>query len=308
MSTGQDEEQEHKQEDTQSDTDDLLVHSGADNIPKDAVWKKPGRHQTKRKWNEALNATARRDKEYIYGNYDKYYGYRSIVEDNRVKAIKRVKAELKGKAWLDIGCNNGQLTTVLATAMEARTILGIDIDGRLIERARKMMKKTEIPSSSYFPLSCFAGFGGLPVPSPPTITFETANIVNNRHNIPLPQSGTFDVVLCLSCSKWIHLNYGDEGLRAAFLRIYDLLSSGGLFVFEPQPWKSYLKTGAKIKDKVVLGNRYKLKMRPDSFDAHLKNLGFEMVRKLLPEPLLPEGKGDGTTGFKERELLMYRKK
>lgn len=45
----------------------------------------------------------------------------------------------------------------------------------------------------------------------------------------------------LSITKWIHLNDGDEGIRAFFRRVYDCLRPGGAFVLEIQPWNSYGK-------------------------------------------------------------------
>lgn len=52
---------------------------------------------------------------------------------------------------------------------------------------------------------------------------------------------SFDVVLCLSTIKWVHFTFGDVGVKALFLKVHEQLVSGGLFVFEPQPWKSYKK-------------------------------------------------------------------
>ncbi|KAL9998540.1 putative RNA methyltransferase bin3, bin3-type S-adenosyl-L-methionine binding protein [Helianthus debilis subsp. tardiflorus] len=44
----------------------------------------------------------------------------------------------------------------------------------------------------------------------------------------------------LSVSKWIHLNWGDEGLITLFSKVWRLLKPGGIFILEPQPWKSYV--------------------------------------------------------------------
>jgi len=45
----------------------------------------------------------------------------------------------------------------------------------------------------------------------------------------------------LSVAKWIHLNWGDEGLVRLFRKVFQQLVVGGLFVLEPQEWASYKK-------------------------------------------------------------------
>ena len=47
--------------------------------------------------------------------------------------------------------------------------------------------------------------------------------------------------MCLSVTKWIHLNFGDLGIKRLFKKVYNSLRVGGYFVLEPQDWKSYKK-------------------------------------------------------------------
>lgn len=48
-----------------------------------------------------------------------------------------------------------------------------------------------------------------------------------------------EVILCLSVTKWIHMNWGDSGVKDMFKKVNQLLLPGGVFVLEPQPWSSY---------------------------------------------------------------------
>lgn len=56
------------------------------------------------------------------------------------------------------------------------------------------------------------------------------------------QKPLFDTIVMLNTTKWIHLNWGDAGLKQAFKRIAAQLNPGGCFILEAQGWPSYTKS------------------------------------------------------------------
>jgi 7SK snRNA methylphosphate capping enzyme len=81
-----------------------------------------------------------KDKKYSFGNYNRFYykKYLEALKDERLGVIK--KEWFIGKRCLDIGCNDGTLTLMLAMEYEPKLIEGIDIDYRLIKTAVKNLK------------------------------------------------------------------------------------------------------------------------------------------------------------------------
>eukprot|EP00850_Spirogloea_muscicola_P014350 SM000102S09208 [mRNA] locus=s102:231854:235360:- [translate_table: standard] len=79
---------------------------------------------------------------YKYGNYASYYGYRVGGDMELDPRVEFVRSEwVTGKACLDIGCNVGSLTVAIAERLEAASMLGIDIDHSLVNRARSNLRK-----------------------------------------------------------------------------------------------------------------------------------------------------------------------
>ncbi len=77
---------------------------------------------------------------YGFGNYVKYY-YNRYLEAFKNTSTKILEEEwIKGKKCLDIGCNGGTLTLIIAIIYQPEIIQGIDIDPSLIKRAINYMK------------------------------------------------------------------------------------------------------------------------------------------------------------------------
>ena len=123
-------------------------------------------------------------KTFLYGNYNRYYGYRNpnSLEDSRVKFFQ--PEWFKDKDVLDIGCNIGNVTLQVAREFGPRRVLGIDIDSVLIRTANKYLRcciqeqvSTKSSMSADFPMS-FALCRG-PISSSGCPTQEDGNFPYN---------------------------------------------------------------------------------------------------------------------------------
>jgi len=85
----------------------------------------------------------------------------------------------------------------------------------------------------------------------------------------------YDTIIAFSVTKWVHLNFGDDGLKRFFRRIYRTLTPGGKLLLEPQPWSSYRIKRRMTKD---LMETYKnIQLKPTDFVSYLlsTDVGFE---------------------------------
>ena len=120
---------------------------------------------------------------------------------------------------------------------------------------------------------------------------------------PAALAARFDVVCCFSTSKWIHLNWGDEGLQRLFVRAHACLRPGGLFLLEPQPWSSYRKRAGLTP--LIKRNYETIRLRPEGFCAYLTSeaVGFASARPI--EVAYGEEVGDN---FRRRPLIVCEKR
>lgn len=113
--------------------------------------------------------------------------------------------------------------------------------------------------------------------------------------------------MCLSTSKWVHLNGGDGALRRLFRRVHALLRPGGLFVFEPQPWSSYRKRSGLTP---TIRHHYEtIAIRPSGFIRLLvEEVGFTSCETLKVPYERSEAKfAQGARGGARRPLLVLVK-
>lgn len=115
----------------------------------------------------------------------RYYGYRNQHSevDLRLLCFSNHRELFENKDILDIGCNIGHITLSIARDFEAKSVIGIDIDNKLIKIARKnvrhYVKSSETPpytddgtqtdnntekSSEFFPISMPILYGPIKIP------------------------------------------------------------------------------------------------------------------------------------------------
>lgn len=272
---------------------------------------------------EALKKKKKRKDFAPFGNYRSYYGYRvgnNVEEDPRFKVLRREWFE--DKDCLDIGCNSGLITINIAKKFLCRTILGIDIDRERINDAVWHLKhiankeKTRIDCLKVSKSKVVEGVNDLkcaescltsPVDTRMTsssvernlydiVSFRCENFVSSWRALPLEY---YDTIVCLSVTKWVHLNWGDEGLIILFAKMWRLLHPGGILVLEPQPWESYYKN--RLTTETTQINYSKIRLKPEGFqEILLDKIGFRTV-----EHVTSSVKG-ATVGF-DRPVLVFRK-
>ncbi|XP_046992897.1 7SK snRNA methylphosphate capping enzyme-like [Schistocerca americana] len=265
--------------------------------PSGAVCKnRPGGNQQKKGGNDARPNFREKDARFQYGNYTRYYGYRNPMheEDSRLKCFMQRPELFQDKDVLDIGCNIGHVTLMVARDLGARSVVGIDIDRKLVEIARKNVRHyvncaesppgdrmmSDCPPNRFFPISMPILYGPVDVPGftkgespsvrkkfPHNVSFVQGNYVLESEALLGTEQPQFDVILCLSVTKWIHLNWGDAGLRQAFRRMFAQLRPGGHLILEAQSWDSYKKK--KALTETIFRNFKSIEFFPHKFTQYL---------------------------------------
>ncbi|XP_054716116.1 LOW QUALITY PROTEIN: 7SK snRNA methylphosphate capping enzyme-like [Uloborus diversus] len=267
-----------------------------------------------RKEEESKKRKPNNDAEFRYGNYHQYYGYRNQgATDSRLLCMK--KEWFEGRDVLDVGCNAGHFTLSLAKEFLPRSIVGVDIDGALVKMAMRNVRHyfgaQDLPRDA-FPLSLVLSYGPLaealcPRGRGPTEGHFPFNVQFLQCNFVLPEDEMvdwvgehFDTVLCLSLTKWVHLNWGDAGIRRLFRRCHNHLRPGGHLLLEAQDFRSYAKRKRILPD--CLKNYQSIQLYPEMFNEYLlKEVGFETC-ELVDVPA-HSSKGESCFGYDAFSLL-----
>ena len=226
----------------------------------------------------------------VHGNYAGYYGRR--VGDGRAAALPGWA--FAGREVLDLGCNAGVLSLAVAARFGVARLVGVDLDRRLVEEARRNRDDWGAKKETAATREVAAGAGKEgETRRREKVEFEVGDALAER------KEESFDTVMCMSLTKWVHLHGGDEAIVKLFEGIRRMLRPGGVLVLEAQGMDSYKKRNKKSITPEMRQRRDQLRLLPEHFERHLiDELGFKLEARVMPEA--------PTKGY-AREILVFRK-
>ncbi|KAI6205776.1 hypothetical protein M3Y94_00830700 [Aphelenchoides besseyi] len=249
---------------------------------------------------------------YRYGNFNYFHRIQAPFQ-NDPRLDLMCDDWFKDKTVLDIGCNSGQLTISIAREFGPNRILGIDIDYHLIAAARKNLRHfrdKEAKLVGRFPASFPFNFGPISMPSattsnqfPENVWFREQNYVLNDDEQLNEVEEEYDIILAWSISKWVHLNWGDDGLKRFFKRIFKQLKPNGKFLLEPQTRCGYKKRARTHPE--LQRNLKAIQFWPEQFKDYLCNeIGFVHCEE-LENPLIQHLGYDGPLQLYYKEQFLW---
>ena len=174
-----------------------------------------------------------------------------------MKIFRRFRRLFESRSVLDVGCGTGDLLRALSSLGCSR-LLGVDRDSSLIRSANNASQKF-LKQNSSVNLS-FKVHNFVPPSSYDASKYYPPTLLDS-------QAAEYDCVMMLSVCKWIHLTYGDSGIKTCFNKVHRLLKRGGAFILEPQMWPSY-KESRKIND-AMFRNFNSIELFPNKFPKFL---------------------------------------
>ncbi|PWW77483.1 hypothetical protein C7212DRAFT_178699 [Tuber magnatum] len=198
---------------------------------------------------------------------------------------------LKDARVLDIGCNNGAVSGHLLLRHAVKSVVGVDVDEKLISKSRShvnfMLSRVRPSDPSgrgeWYPVSSVRKYGSR---IPPAEVCERGRFWCGDYVTAIdpaaPSAGGgcagYDVVFALSVVKWVHLAHGDSGLRSFFEKVAVDVKPRGYFVLEPQGWESYARAVGKNPE--LRGVFEGIRVRPgEGMEGLVAACGFRLVRR-----------------------------
>ena len=192
---------------------------------------------------KALKASAQ-EKGHRIGNFHNYYSFHppsnrlqhmgailDYLRDTSSRKRQRADGESSTTSplpflYCDLGCNEGDLTIEIATALQGTLqqpvdFKGMDIDAELIQRANDKWKDAKEVTG----------------------TFEPANICTDLD--AKIENGSMDLISLLSTTMWVHVHAGDEGLQLVLEQL--CRKSRRYLIIEPQPSKCYRNAMIRLR-------------------------------------------------------------
>ena len=161
---------------------------------------RPDSPPPKRETAPAAPPSAGRDAEYVpFGNMESRNGLQERLE---IPLLVRALRLPRGGRVLEVGCGRGVALPVLAERLQPSSLVGVDVDGALVEVARQRIVRSGTRAE-----------------------VRTADV----RALPF-ESGSFDVVI--DFGTCYHVGGGQSGRLAALNEIARVLRVGGLFVHE----------------------------------------------------------------------------
>lgn len=120
---------------------------------------------------------------------------------------------------------------------------------------------------------------------PNNVYFKQEDFLHSIH-----YGDSYDTITWLECSiafirsfsvsKWVHLNWGDDGLLYMLLKMYSLLKDHGRIIIEYQSWSSYHKKRAYCSE--IAAMYPTLRLRPESIPTILERIGMQLISNKKP--------------------------
>jgi len=154
----------------------------------------------------------------------------------------RLKHLSKGSAddVLEIGCGQGVGAKIICELFRPQRYVGIDLDPRMVARARKKSKSLR------------------------DVSFAEGDVTS----LEFP-AASFDLVMDFGIVHHV------PNWRDALAEVHRTLRTGGEFLFEDLPMETW-ERGIGIPFKKILDHPYDEMFRKQEFEAELRRLGFEV--------------------------------